>query len=248
MPTTAGILDVLPNAEAAYSLRQLTSAYTGPAIEVRVGSDAQDIGFVNGQLDTGALLSFAGSGTAQVSKWYDQTGNGQHVTRASGIYPRIVISGQLVVNPVTDLPAIQFAGTSLERLHDSENPWNPWNSKLSVFTAASWVGVPTNTSLLAQRLWTMRYNDSSRASAGGDLTEFALAYPAGGSFTFTRTGTDIVPDEPFVLSYLSDATGGSSSGQVYLYHNGDSIWSRTNLTLDDATPNVFTVGFVAHLK
>ena len=58
------LLDLYPGAAAAYSLRHLRTAYTGSAIQVRRSSDdtLQDIGFVDGNLDTASLLSFVGSG------------------------------------------------------------------------------------------------------------------------------------------------------------------------------------------
>jgi hypothetical protein len=63
--TTAGLLllDAYSGGSAAFSLRKLRAAYTGSAIRVRRASDnaEQDIGFVNNQLDTGSLSSFAGS-------------------------------------------------------------------------------------------------------------------------------------------------------------------------------------------
>lgn len=57
----AKLLDIVPNAAAAYSLRKLRTAYTGSAIEVRRSSDlaVQDIGFDRfGNLDTTALTTF----------------------------------------------------------------------------------------------------------------------------------------------------------------------------------------------
>jgi len=57
-----GILDEYSGAAAAYSVRRLSSSYTGDAIRVRKSSDdttEQDIGFdANGDLDTTALLAF----------------------------------------------------------------------------------------------------------------------------------------------------------------------------------------------
>ena len=45
---------------------------------VQSGSVSQSIGFdTNGNLDTGSLLTFAGSGNAFVKIWYDQSGNGK---------------------------------------------------------------------------------------------------------------------------------------------------------------------------
>ena len=56
-----GLLDLFPNAAAAYSLRKLRAAYSGSAVRVRRSSDntEQDIGFdANGDLDSTALLAF----------------------------------------------------------------------------------------------------------------------------------------------------------------------------------------------
>lgn len=61
-PASPLLLDTYTGAAVAYSLRQLRTAYTGPAIRVRRSSDnaEQDINFVNGDLDTQSLLDFVG--------------------------------------------------------------------------------------------------------------------------------------------------------------------------------------------
>ena len=108
-----GLLDDYPNAAAAYSLRKLRTDYTGDAIEVRktVASvtSTQDIGFdSNGDLDTAALLSFVGVGNdGFVSKWYDQSGEGNDATQTSASkQPKIVSSG--VLNETDTKPSIAF--------------------------------------------------------------------------------------------------------------------------------------------
>ena len=91
------LLDLYPDAAAAYSLRKLRNDYTGDAIEVRrtVGTPSNtDIGFVNGELDTSSLLSFVGSGDGFVSKWYDQSGEGNDIPQFSAsAQPKIVTAG-----------------------------------------------------------------------------------------------------------------------------------------------------------
>ena len=72
-----GILDEFTGAAAAYSVRRLSSTYTGDAMKVRRSSDdtIQDIGFnSSGNLDTSALLSFVGGGDGHVVRWYSQSG------------------------------------------------------------------------------------------------------------------------------------------------------------------------------
>jgi hypothetical protein len=59
-------LDVMTNANAAYSVRKIRSAYTGSAVRVRRSSDnaEQDIGFdVNGNLDVASLNTFLSANT-----------------------------------------------------------------------------------------------------------------------------------------------------------------------------------------
>jgi hypothetical protein len=68
------------NVLAAYSLRKLSSSYTGAAIRVReTGFNTEtDIGFdANGNLDTAALLAHCSypNASGYITKWYDQAGN-----------------------------------------------------------------------------------------------------------------------------------------------------------------------------
>jgi hypothetical protein len=93
------LLDLYPNAGAAYSLRKLRTAYAGSAIRVRRSSDntEQDIGFVSGNLDESALTTFCGVGNGFVTTWYDQSGNANNATQSTAAnQPQIVVSGTLL--------------------------------------------------------------------------------------------------------------------------------------------------------
>jgi hypothetical protein len=76
----ATLLDIYPNAAAAYSVRLLRGAYYGsPAIRVRRSNDnaEQNIGFTtSGDLDTSALTTFVGANSGFIVTWFDQSGNG----------------------------------------------------------------------------------------------------------------------------------------------------------------------------
>ena len=113
--TESLLLDLYPNANAAYSLRKLRAAYTGAAIEVRVDTTGQptyDIGFnATGDLDTTDLLSKAGANDAYVSTWYDQSGNGNNATNSTAAeQPQIVSSGTIETS--NSLPAVNFTNVS----------------------------------------------------------------------------------------------------------------------------------------
>jgi hypothetical protein len=106
------ILDSFPGAQAAYSLRKLSSVYTGPIITVRRSSDnaTASIGFYRYTLDTDAILNFVGSGNGFVTTWYDQSGNGVNLIQGNtALQFNIVTSGSLhyegndvVMNAATD--------------------------------------------------------------------------------------------------------------------------------------------------
>ena len=85
-PSFTGLLDTYPGANFAYSIRRLSSIFTGSAFQARRVSDSatQDIGFIGENLDTAALTTFAGGGECRVSIWYDQSGNGINATTSLG--------------------------------------------------------------------------------------------------------------------------------------------------------------------
>lgn len=112
-PPVPLLLDIYPSS-VAYSLRLLSSTYSGSAIRVRRSSDnnEQDIGFnENGVLNTATLLSFCGAGNGFVTTWYDQSGNERNATQTSATnQPQVVTSGVLVTNG--GLPSILFINSS----------------------------------------------------------------------------------------------------------------------------------------
>ena len=99
-----GLLDLYPNAAAAYSLRKLRAAYSGSAVRVRKEvssvSSETDIGFAaDGSLDTVSLLAFASdadSGDVFVVTWYDQSLSNNATQSTAAAQPKIVSGGSLV--------------------------------------------------------------------------------------------------------------------------------------------------------
>jgi hypothetical protein len=111
---TSQLLDIYPNAAAAYSIRRLSGTYSGKAIRVRrTNNNELDIGFTStGELDTAALLAFTGTGALDngfVTKWYDQSGNARDATQVTAAsQPMIVSSGSVITE--NGKPAIDSDG------------------------------------------------------------------------------------------------------------------------------------------
>jgi len=125
-----GLLDSYPNASAAYSLRALNSAYTGPLVKVRRSDNAELNIYAkyDGSLDTDALLNFVGAGDGFVTTWYDQSGNGLDTTNSTASnQPQIVSSGSIITEG--GLPTIDFNGDYLINAGNFN-----YNGGLSIFS------------------------------------------------------------------------------------------------------------------
>lgn len=118
----AFLLDTYPDAVAAYSLRQLSSTYTGPALDVRRVSDSATatIEFENSVLDTATLETFSQDGDVEVTKWYSQVEGVPHLV-PTGNGPLIVEAGSVIRESRTDKPRLKGRGGSFisETSHSS---------------------------------------------------------------------------------------------------------------------------------
>ena len=105
------LLDAVPGAAAAYSLRQLSNAYTGPVVTVRRSSDNAEADFKASEIDDGTLAAFCGAGDGLVTTWHDQSGNtGRDATNTTAAQqPKIVSSGSLVTDG--GKAALEFDGS-----------------------------------------------------------------------------------------------------------------------------------------
>ena len=136
-----GLLDLYPDAAAAYSLRKLRADYEGAAIRVRRSSDntEQDIGFVDNELDTASLLSFVGAGDGFVRIWYDQSGGGggnDAVSLAASSQPIIVSSG--ILELLNGKPSVNFIDTG-DKLNT--NSTITVNSSFTVFNSNAYSNI-----------------------------------------------------------------------------------------------------------
>jgi hypothetical protein len=135
------LLDLYPNAAAAYSLRKLRAAYSGSAVRVRKEvssvSSETDIGFAaDGSLDTASLLAFASdadSGDVFVVTWYDQSLSNNATQSTAANQPKIVSGGSLVTE--NGKPAIDFDGV---------NDCFILDSKITISTTVLFVDVMSN--------------------------------------------------------------------------------------------------------
>lgn len=126
-----GLTNIAP-ASVAYSVRQLSTTYTGPLVRIKVGASFYDvypdastkffslnskisasIGTYNATIavaSTNALSTIITASTdATIAIWYDQSGNNVHVLSSNGS-AKIIAAGNM--NTLNGYPTIYFNGST----------------------------------------------------------------------------------------------------------------------------------------
>lgn len=206
-------------AAPSYSLRLLSSSYTGAAIQVRRSSDnaTLDIGFSAGNLDTTALKTFTGANSSYVTIWYDQSGSGKDASQSNAsLQPCIVSSG--VIYRQNGVPTVYFNGSNYLSTVSFSNGYP--NS----FTLAICGGVKTNTTYSTfggktksnlPGPWDM-YNNRVLVSDGSGATPYSITTSINSTTGFAQ------------WVFQSDATTSSS------YVNGVANGSESTTLCSDA--------------
>ena len=107
-------LDTASGAAAAYSLRNLSTSYSGNVVDVRRSSDDTEASFTAAEVAGSTMVDWVGVGNdGHVTKWYDQSGNDNHAVQATpASQPKVVEGGTLVAD------GLKFDGGAIElKLH-----------------------------------------------------------------------------------------------------------------------------------
>lgn len=243
------LLDVYSGASAAYSLQKLRTAYTGYAIRVRRSNDntSQDIGFINGNLDTTSLLSFVGANDGYVSIWYDQSGNAYNFEQVTLDYqPNIVISGSLLTK--NSKPTVVFNGASR---------YMSVPSSLSSFsflhkTGNSFISVVGYNRVSHEGIMLCN-NNSASANIGymlvtvtNDVRNFTTNGNSGQATVYNATNTvPLTTNSLFLINDVTDNGNATASNRSKIYVNNGNALSLNTLTNTPSTADAtaeFTIG------
>ena len=165
-----GLLDTYSGAAAAYSLRQLSSTYSGNAIKVRRASDnaEQDIAFANNELDKATLETFASGTNAFVTTWYDQSGNGNDATQTTAsAQPQIVLNGSTILE--NGKASVDFDGSDDILII-------PNASSMQIVGDMYWAQVCNGSASSSKGLFIKRIDDDNR--------EYEIRYSQNNEFTY----------------------------------------------------------------
>lgn len=216
------LLDLYPNAAAAYSVRKLRTAYTGSAIRVRRSSDnaEQDIGFSSGNLDTTSLTSFCGSGNGFVTTWYDQSGNGYNATETTAAsQPQIISAGSVITT--NSQPSISFDATN-DRLTISNSATN-LKFLHSALSTILFVNKPNSTTTKAL----MGSNAGTGANRGIYLESYTKLdhniSNGGSNIVINSTTTTISANSQYLNFIIGDPTNSTLNQRSLIYINNSGV-------------------------
>jgi len=160
-----GLLDLVPGAAAAYSLRSLSRSYADPVVTVRRSSDDAEEDFTASEVADGTLAAFCGAGDGFVKQWWDQSGNARHAVAAADTNePQIVDSGVVILEE--GKPAIQFDGSSDALLVGSHIVRLSQNDA-SVYCVASQDALSANAYLISEADAESPYSSNFILGGGG---------------------------------------------------------------------------------
>jgi hypothetical protein len=141
--TTIGLTSATP-ASASYSLRKMSTTYSGPLARITIGTNYYDVypDATSGLFATTSKISAAittynaaiaaassnalstiitaGTTTATVAIWYDQSGNANNVIQATtAIQPRIINQG--TIETLNGMPTLRFSSASSNFMESVNN-------------------------------------------------------------------------------------------------------------------------------
>jgi hypothetical protein len=125
------LLDIYPNAVAAYSLRLLRSGYTGPLINIRRTVDSQNQDFFplsNGELDWNAVMNFIG---------YNALTFSEDLTQTAYVKTRLTVSADSLQAPDGNMTADTLLETAVSGTHSLTRTFGIING--STYTVSFWV-------------------------------------------------------------------------------------------------------------
>lgn len=166
---TSGLLATYTGAAAAYSVRQLSDKAV-IALRIRRDSDDEEtnIGWdANGDLDTTAISDFCQTANGYVTRWWDQSTEGNHADQATDASQPQIYNGTAVITE-NGKPALDFDGSNDILRTQNLSGGHDWFSIFSVYEKED-----TNVRAL------YNYGLVSGGSGSTDLTFLGNGFTAG---------------------------------------------------------------------
>ena len=199
------LLDDLSGSTGGFSLRKLSSSYTGNAIQVRRASDnaTQDIGFVNNQLDTATLNSFCSGTDGFITIWYNQSDTSNNAVQTTATNQPKIYDSSTGCELENGKPAINFIKANSNWLEVADNTFGHIQDAISNFSVFK---INTGTTF--------------------HPVIFSKSYSANGGIAFNLNGTGTLLDMWIDGSKSFNGVGSDIRGSQVLLNNINLLGSN----------------------
>ena len=207
-------LDTYTNAERAWGLRKLRTAYSGNCIKVRRDSDdtEQDIGFDGIDLDTTALNTFCSGANGTITRFYDQSGNAlSDMVAASEAGQVKIYDATTGLEEVNGKPAAFFNGNSRYRQSQTFT-----HTSLSFYSVTQFTG------------------------GGGDLSRIVWGQRNSDGYTWISSDKAYIADT--TTSHAIDMTNATANQEIRSYTYNSSTGAYTGF-IDGASDTSGTITY-----
>jgi hypothetical protein len=240
-PTNATYpLTLVPSATAAYGVRLLNSNYAGPLINIRRSSDnsTEDVYPSGNQFPVSAVSTWAGGSTIYVTKWYDQTGNGNHISQST-----TTTQPTLTLNAYNGFPGVTFSSANSTDLNASftfvsgNSPWTGHAVLLNDSSTSDW-----------QIIW--KYGTDATGESCFMSSQDGGAYNWASGFYNVNTESSFATSVPAVFTTYYDGSSITSYVQGNTWTSSFSAGNITGTTLhigSDAGGSQFSNAALAEL-
>ena len=233
-----GVLDDIPLPEAAFSLRRLFTDYEGRQACIRRSSDNL---YASIYMDTGGVIvriggttetnltTWLNGATAYVTHWYDQSGNGKHLSQIStSLQPELRLDDSKY--------KIYFNGSNVLE-HPDDAIFNSVEQTIvarskSTGTMGDWMSYVTKISSSSARffaLWYESNHDRMLYQRYGTTSE-TMIYQTGVNSHLNVTRTVVArTNSSSVMSYYEDGASRDTGSGSFTANNGPFLVGGTNV-------------------
>ena len=257
-----GLTNTTPSA-SAYSLRKMSSGYSGPLTRITIGSNYYDVYpdttsglFALTSKISAALTTYnaavaiasanalntvitAGTTNATVAIWYDQSGNSNNVIQATTAnQPRIINQG--TIETLNGMPTLRFIGASANFM-ESVNNVNIAGAS-SVNAVSSSISSSANTASIVTTKAITAKDGSSSTNAAISAAQLKIDYPSKPDGVYWIDLPTAGPTQIYCLMNSTYSGGGwmlamkATTGTTFSYSS--TYWTGVNtLNPTDVTRN-----------
>jgi hypothetical protein len=243
---TIGLTDATP-AAASYSLRKMSTTYTGPLVRITIGTNYYDVypdtttglfkmsskisaviatsGAAIGSASANELSSviIAGTTNATVAIWYDQSGNSNNVIQSTTAnQPQIINLGN--IETLNGMPTLRFDKNSANFMESVNNV--PINGASSVNAVSSSISSSANSASIVTTRAVTAFDGKTAATASTSAYQIKQDYPSSTDGFYWIKNANI--NNGVAIKIYADMTTDGGGWTLILKNSNTSGWTYAN--------------------